>query len=92
LSLEYDAVESFFGRFGQEFLSHRDMFFGGEAKAVDKGFDLEFSFLDALENLDFLLAGQQGHSGHLMHVLADWVVQGLKLPILLGLVFIGFVC
>lgn len=86
-----DAVKSLFGGDGEQFFGQGDVFLGGKTEGVDEVPDLVLSFLDALADLHFLLAGEQGDSAHLAQVHPDGVIQDVQVGLLkFFLFFRGF--
>ena len=69
------AVKAFLGRFGKQLFRDRNVFLGGETEAVNEPLHLGLGFFDALANLDFLFAGEQGHLAHLIHVHPNRIIQ-----------------
>ena len=80
--VHHHAVKAFLGRLGEEFLGDGDVLLGGEAEAVNQALHLRFGLLDALADLDFLLAGEQRHLAHLVHVHPHRVVQDFQAAVL----------
>ena len=76
-------------RVGQQLAGDGAMFLGDKAQAVQQTLDLEFGLLDPPEDLDLLLAREQGHAAHLVHVHLNGVVQRAVLAFFLGLNPIG---
>ena len=88
--VHHDAVETFLGGLGQQLFGNRNVLLGGEAQAINQTLHLEFGLLDALANLHLLLAREQGHLAHLVHVHPNRVVQGIESAVFLLLRFRGF--
>src|SRR2546423_803190 len=87
--VHHHAVETFFGRFRKKFFSDRDVFFGRETKSIDQAFHFRLGFLNALANLDFLLACEQRDLAHLVHVHPDRVIEDFQARIFLFFRFGG---
>jgi hypothetical protein len=85
LLVDDHAIEALLGRLGDELLSQRDVLLAGETEAVNDALDLVLGVLDALGNLDFLLAGQQLHLPHLLQIHADGIVQDVQAVLVLRL-------
>ena len=90
LFVHHDAVETFLRGLGQQLFGNRTVLLGGEAQAINQTLHLEFGLLDAPENLHLLLAREQGHSAHLVHIHPNGVVQGIESAVFLRLRFLGF--
>ena len=86
LFVENYAVETFLGRFGNEFFGQCDVLLAGETEAVDDFFDLVFRVFNAFGNLHFLLAREQRDLAHLLEVHPNRVVQNVQ-PALVLLFF-----
>jgi hypothetical protein len=78
LFIEDNAVEPFLGGFGDQFFGEGDMFFAGEAEAINDAFDLVFGVLDAFGDLDFLFAGEERDLPHLLKVHPDRVIEDIE--------------
>lgn len=76
--IDDDAVEPFFGWFGDEFFSEGDMFLGGEAEAVNDAFDFVLSVLNSFADFDFLFSSEEGNFTHLFEVHPDGIVQDIE--------------
>ena len=87
LLIHHHPVETFFGRLRQELFGDGDVLLGRKAEAIDQALDIGFGFLDALADLDFLLASEQRHFAHLVHVHPHWIVQNLQPAVFLFLRF-----
>ncbi len=88
--VHHDAVVTFLGRLGQQLFGNRSVFFGGEAQAVNQKPHFLCGLLDALEDLDFLLACEQGHPAHLLQIHLNRVVEHVVLAVPLWFRFLGF--
>jgi hypothetical protein len=87
-----DTVKPLFGRHRQQFLSNGEMFFGGEAKAVNKLPRLTFGIFDLLANFNLLLSGQQWNFSHLLQVHSDGIIKILvanRLLIIVSLILLA---
>jgi hypothetical protein len=64
-----DAVEALLAFL--QALHHGEVGPGGKAEGAEQLAGVDFRFLDAHGDFDFLLAGEQGHLAHLLQVHAD---------------------
>jgi hypothetical protein len=72
------AVKPFARRIGQQFFGQGDVLLAGKTESEKNAARLGFAFLDALANLDFLLAGQQRDFAHLAQIHLHRVVQNIQ--------------
>ena len=79
-----DTVEAFAGI--EQALGHVDMGVGDEAEAVEDILHAGLGLLDALGDLDLLLAGEEGNLSHLLEVHADGIVEDVEAAV--GLLFL----
>ena len=88
--VHHDAIETFLRGLGQQLFGNRTVLLGSEAQAINQTLHLEFGLLDPPEALHLLLAREQGHFAHLVHIHPNGVVQGIELAVFLQLRLLGF--
>src|ERR1035441_1306657 len=66
------------------------MLLGSEAQAINQPPHFKFGLLDPPEALHLLLAREQRHSAHLVHIHPKGVVLAIELAVFLRLWFLGF--
>ena len=92
-AIDDDAIESLFGREGEQLFRQRNVLLGGEAESVENGANLCFGLFNAFANLDLLVAREQRDFAHLLEIHAHRIIQQIEpAPIRLVLFFARLLC